>query len=89
MKKARIKNNIGLVYKELNNLEKAIMCYRESIKFNEKRDQSASKDIDIARILNNIGDCYLDLGKTEKAKIRNVRVREGTDRCQADSSSGE
>ena len=75
IKKAGIKHNIGLIFQDLSNIEKAIKFYRESIEINEERKDSVLKDIDIARTLNNIGDCYLNLEEVEKALAEFAKAR--------------
>ena len=75
IKKSGIQHNVGLAFKAMNNIEKAIMLYKESIEINEKRQDSPQKDVDIARTFNNIGDCYLDIGEIDKAQAEFEQAR--------------
>ncbi|MBL4668756.1 MAG: tetratricopeptide repeat protein [Flavobacteriales bacterium] len=56
-------NNIGYVYKQQNNLNKALEFYNKSLKTREEIGDKPG----IANSLNNIGSLYDNLGKIEKA----------------------
>ena len=75
IKKAGIKHNIGLIFKEMSYIEKAINSYMDAVKINEDRQDSVLKDVDIARTLNNIGDCYLDFDEIQKALAEFEKAR--------------
>ncbi|MDP2277949.1 MAG: tetratricopeptide repeat protein, partial [Nitrospirota bacterium] len=55
--------NIGAFYKELNQYDKALSYFEESLKISRELDYSAG----IATNLNNIGNVYADLGKSDNA----------------------
>lgn len=57
-------NNLGVIYKEQDNLEKAVMCYQSALAINPKFSQS----------LNNLGVIYTVQGKVSSGCVRTYNL---------------
>ena len=62
-------------YRHLNNLAKAMECFKESLETKQNRLDSA-KQYSIALTLNSIGICYEELGEFQKALDEYCKARE-------------
>ena len=81
--KGDIIHNKAESYRSLNNLAKAMECFKESLEMKQNRLDSA-KQYSIALTLNSIGVCYEELGEFQKALDEYYKAREHLKGAKAD-----